>query len=233
MPEDTIIVSASPIPGNEIVVARTIDNLLRKGAHVLHSGNADVHVHGHASREELKVFVRIVRPQFFVPVHGEYRHLVAHADLARTMGVPEDGVFVLEDGDVLEVSAEGGDIVDRFPCGHTFVSGPHLLDEDSDLLRDRQALSKDGIVVVALAVHPATGLLARHPRLRAHGFVEVADAQEMWVEAVQHLMDGLDRDWLLPDQEDELATKARELLGRFLYQRTRRRPTILPVVVPT
>ncbi len=233
MPEDTIIVSASPIPGNEIVVARTIDNLLRKGAHVLHSGNADVHVHGHASREELKVFVRIVRPQFFVPVHGEYRHLVAHADLARTMGVPEDGVFVLEDGDVLEVSAEGGDIVDRFPCGHTFVSGPHLLDEDSDLLRDRQALSKDGIVVVALAVDPATGLLARHPRLRAHGFVEVADAQEMWVEAVQHLMDGLDRDWLLPDQEDELATKARELLGRFLYQRTRRRPTILPVVVPT
>ena len=233
LPEDTIVVSASPIPGNEIVVSRTIDNLLRKGAHVLHSGNADVHVHGHASREELKVFTRIVRPRFFVPVHGEYRHLVAHADLARTMGVPEDGVFVLEDGDILEVSEEGGDIVDRFPCGHTFVSGPHLLDEDSDLLRDRHALSRDGVVVVALPVDPATGLLAHPPRVRARGFVEVADAREMWDEAAQQLVDGLDRGWLLPDEEHELSMKTREILGRFLYQRTRRRPTIVPVVVPT
>jgi ribonuclease J len=231
LPDDTIVVSASPIPGNEVTITRTLDALLRQGARVLHAGNAQVHVHGHASQEELKVFTRLVRPRFFVPVHGEYHHLVAHAELARGMGVPNDGVFVLEDGDILELSDHGGRVTDRIPSGHTFVSGRHLFPEDSDVLRDRQSMSRNGVVVVAIVVDRATGMLARKPEIRLHGFLAPSDVDGLWQDAAQNLMEALDQSWTLPEEDDALTRRAGDALGHFLYRRTRRRATVLPVIV--
>ena len=143
-PGDTVIISASPIPGNETVVAKTIDNLFRQGANVLHSRTALVHVHGHASREELKMMLSLVNPRFFVPVHGEYRHLVTHAALAQSMGIPESDTFVLEDGDVLELTSDGGRVVDQVPAGHLFVSGRRLWKGQSEVLNERKALARNG-----------------------------------------------------------------------------------------
>jgi ribonuclease J len=145
-PNDTIIVSASPIPGNEKVVARTINNLVRRGARVLYNKVALVHVHGHASREELKMMLNLTKPRFFVPVHGEYRGLVAHADLARTMGVDEDNAFVLDEGDVLELTSDSGQVVEHVSAGNIFLDGLGTLDVESLVLRDRRLLSQDGIV---------------------------------------------------------------------------------------
>jgi ribonuclease J len=127
VPGDTVVISASPIPGNETLVSRTIDNLFRRGAKVLYSRVALVHVHGHGSREELKMMLSLVRPKFFLPVHGEYRHLVAHASIAQSTGVSASNIFVLEDGDVLELGADTGDVVDRVPAGHVFVDGQRIL----------------------------------------------------------------------------------------------------------
>ena len=230
-PDDTIVVSASPIPGNEIVIHRTIDNLLRQGARVLYAANAQVHVHGHASQEELKIMVRMAQPRFFVPVHGEYHHLASHADLARSMGVPEDGVFVLEDGDVLELTPEAGRLVDRVPAGHTFVSGRRLWDEDSPVLRDRHALSRDGVVAVSIVLDRTTGALAHAPEVRASGFLAAEDHAELWADAAEHLMESLDGTSWSSDEDGELTAKARDLLSGFVYRRTRRRPVVLPVVI--
>ena len=130
---DTIVFSASPIPGNEGMINKTIDNLLRQGTRVLHAKNSQVHVHGHASEEELKLMLRMIKPRFFVPIHGEYRHLVAHAGIASRMGVPEDHIFVMEDGDILELDAQTASIVDRIPAGHIFVLGRRLWDPSSSV----------------------------------------------------------------------------------------------------
>ncbi|MFB3097410.1 MAG: ribonuclease J, partial [Dehalococcoidia bacterium] len=138
MSGDTVIISATPIPGNELLVSRTIDNLLRQGAKVLYDKIALVHVHGHASREELKMMISLIRPKYFIPVHGEYRHLVAHARLAWDLGVAEEGIFVLEDGDVLEITEEVGQVVDTVSAGPIYIDGLKTHDTQSQVLRDRR-----------------------------------------------------------------------------------------------
>ena len=164
-PGDTVIISATAIPGNETVITRTIDNLFRQGARVLYDRVAMVHVHGHAAQEELKMMLSLTKPRNFVPIHGEYHHLVAHAALARSMGVPESGTFVLEDGDVLELTADGGGVVDTVPAGHVYLDGRRVMGAKSTVLGDRRALSRDGVLVVVLALDKETGLPARPPEV--------------------------------------------------------------------
>ncbi|MFC2057012.1 ribonuclease J, partial [Chloroflexota bacterium] len=149
---DTVVISASPIPGNEAVVNRTVDNLFKQGAYVLYNKVAPVHVHGHASQEELKLLLNLVKPKFFIPIHGEYRHLSLHAKLAQSIGMTKDNIFVLEDGDILELNPQSGKITGKVTASNVYVDGLSVGDIGSVVLRDRKMLSKDGIVIVVIAV---------------------------------------------------------------------------------
>ncbi len=231
---DTIVLSASPIPGNEAVIMRTIDNLLRQGARVLHSRNAQVHVHGHASREELKLMLRMIKPQYFVPIHGEYHHLVAHAGIAVGMGVAPENTFILEDGDVLELGEDGADIVDRVPAGHVFVVGRHLWDPSNGVFKERQTLARDGVVVAAVTVDATTGRLSAPPALKAHGFEAPDDHHEVMEAASQRLLEALEQQqWPEDDIEEAVREQAGRVLSRILRDATGRRPVVLVLVSST
>ena len=169
---DTVIISATPIPGNELPVSHTIDNLLRQGAKVLYDRIAMVHVHGHASQEELKLVLRLVRPKYFVPVHGEYRHLTAHAQLAWDLDVAKDGIFVLEDGDVLELSEDGARMDEHISAGPIFVDGLTTRDTQSPVLGERRSLSKDGVVVVVVTTDKNSGKVVGEPAAVSSGFLD-------------------------------------------------------------
>ncbi|MDO8687065.1 MAG: ribonuclease J, partial [Dehalococcoidales bacterium] len=176
---DTIVISASPIPGNEGLVNKTVDNLFKQGAQVLYGKVASVHVHGHASQEELKLLLNIVKPKFFMPVHGEYRHLSLHAKLAQSIGVPEENTFVLEDGDVLELDSQTAKITGKVASGNVYVDGLSVGDIGSVVLRDRRMLSKDGIVMVIIAVDQQSGQLVGRPDIVSRGFVDTTESSVM------------------------------------------------------
>ncbi len=230
MPGDTVVISATPIPGNETVVSRTIDNLLRQGARVLHDKVATVHVHGHASQEELKIILNLTKPKFFVPVHGEYRHLVAHANIAQSLGMASEDVFILEDGDVLELTENAGKVKEKVTAGHIFLDGLQLWGTNSVVLRDRRTLSRDGIVVVTLAIDNATGRVVRQAEAVCSGFVDLEAYPDLMeraakaaMEAADHTGDGQPVDW------SSTATKVKHGVGNFLYDQTHLRPMIIPV----
>ncbi len=231
VPGDTVILSSSPIPGNETVVAKTIDNLYRQGARVLYSRIALVHVHGHASQEELKMMLSMVRPKFFVPVHGEYRHLVKHAELAQAMGIPASNTFVLEDGDVLELSSEGGCIVDRVPAGHVYVDGQKLWGMDSNVLAERRRLARDGIVVVALAVSKDSGALIASPQIETLGYLE-AEEEPALIDKVKEFLSSklLESQGIGVVELKQVEANVSEAVSDFLYKQTRRRPKVLTVI---
>ncbi|MBI2935281.1 MAG: ribonuclease J [Chloroflexi bacterium] len=231
IPGDTIIVSASPIPGNETVISRTIDNLCRQGANVLYARNAQVHVHGHASQEVLKMMLRLTKPKYFTPVHGEYRHLVAHAALAHSVGIPPDHTFVLENGDVLHLTSEEGKVIERVSSGNIYVDGLHLWDPKSVVLRDRQALSREGVVVVILTVNQHSGELVGEPEIVSSGFVDIEQHGDLIRRSAQVVLEALDHQRASPLEWSYVNTKVKETLGTFLYNETRRRPMILPVSV--
>ncbi len=231
IPGDTVVISATPIPGNETVVSRTIDNLLRQGANVLHDKIALVHVHGHASQEELKLMLNLIRPEYFVPVHGEYRHLKAHAALARDLGVPPDNIFVLEDGDVLEITPQGGEVVGRVTAGPVFVDGLRVWDVTSGVLNDRKLLSRDGIVVMVLTQDKNTGQLIMPPEMISSGFIDVEEHGETVSETAHLVMEALGNGAGQPLERDVIATKVKDTVGNFLHRQTGRRPMIIPVVV--
>lgn len=152
IPGDTVVISATPIPGNESLINRTIDNLLRQGANVIYGDRSNVHVHGHGSQEELKMLINLVKPKFFAPIHGEYRHLVVHSRLARNLGMPESNVFVMDNGNILEIDGERGRITGKLPYGNVYVDGLVMGNMANVILRDRKLLSRDGIVVVIVAL---------------------------------------------------------------------------------
>lgn len=231
MEGDTVIISATPIPGNETLVSRTIDNLLRQGAKVLYDRIALVHVHGHGSREELKMMLSLVRPRYFVPVHGEYRHLVAHAQLARDLGVVKSGIFVLEDGDVLELSEEGGRIVETVPAAPIYVDGPSTRNTQSMVLRDRQALSKDGVVAVILPRDKTTGRLLGDPKIISSGFLDVMETTHLFHNLTDILVRLVAENPDLHCDPEPMKAKVRETTRQFLYHETSRRPMIIPVVL--
>ena len=230
VPGDTVVLSASPIPGNETVVARTIDNLLRQEATVLYSRISMVHVHGHASREELKMMLSIVRPRYFVPVHGEYRHLAQHADIASSMGIPSSRIFVLEDGDVLEVGSEDAAVSDTVQAGHVFINGRQVWKMDSAVLDERRRLARNGVVAVTVTLSARTGLLLTDPVIHSYGFVdlEVSDTLfENTSKLVSSFLEDSDNDGLDLERVKSRLTRS---VADFLYGETRRRPTVLTVI---
>ena len=226
---DTVIISATPIPGNERAVSQTIDNLLRQGANVLYDRIAPVHVHGHASQEELKLMLNITRPRYFVPVHGEYRHLRAHAQLAWDLGVAPDGIFVLEDGDILEISDQGAQVVDSIPAGPIYLDGPTVIDTDSDILRERRSLARDGVVVVCAGLDGEGNILGP-VQVAASGFVEqhdLPDALRGLAEAVEMEVAGL----LMQNNRESAQAKIRKVARQFLRSNLNKRPMIIPVIL--
>ena len=228
---DTVIISATPIPGNELGVGRTIDNLMRQGATVLYDRISTVHVHGHASQEELKMMLNLVRPRYFVPVHGEYRHLMAHAQLAWDVGVAESGIFVLEDGDVLELSEDGARVEEKVPARRIYVDGANRRDHRSQVFRQRRTLSKDGVVVVVVSTDKESGRLVGEPKAVASGFMEDSETEELFQDLALTLSRTLAGDPGLADQPDRLKSKMRETAREFLASETNRRPIIIPVVL--
>ena len=228
---DTVIISATPIPGNELGVGRTIDNLMRQGATVLYDRISTVHVHGHASQEELKMMLNLVRPRYFVPVHGEYRHLMAHAQLAWDVGVAESGIFVLEDGDVLELSEDGARVEEKVPARRIYVDGANRRDHRSQVFRQRRTLSKDGVVVVVLSTDKESGRVVGEPKAVASGFMEDSETEELFQDLALTLSRTLAGDPSLADQPDRLKSKMRETAREFLASETNRRPIIIPVVL--
>jgi len=228
---DTVVISAKPIPGNELRVHDAINRLAKMGAEVLHEDNAPVHVSGHGKAEELRTIIGLTRPKAVMPMHGEFRMLAAHAQLAREGGVPEDRIIMAENGSVVELRDGVPKIVDEVPAGMTFVDGLGVGDVHDVALRDRRRLSEDGIlIVVATVAMDDEGGLTAPPELIARGFGEQAEPllEELREEANRVLVD------LLADDVTEiklLQEHLHEALGKIVYDRTRRRPMVLPVIV--
>jgi len=231
---DTVIISATPIPGNELPVSHTIDNLLRQGAKVLYDRIAMVHVHGHASQEELKLVLRLVRPKFFVPVHGEFRHLTAHAQLAWDLDVAKDGIFVMEDGDVLEISEDGGRMDERISAGPIFVDGLTTRDLHSPVYSERRSLSKDGVVVVVVTTDKSSGKLVGQPAAVSSGFLDETETGNLFEELSVAVAQELTSNWSGSKENSEnggLKAKVRETARSFIAGSVRRSPMIIPVVL--
>jgi len=230
-PGDLVIMSSHAIPGNEAPVGKVIDGLCRLGVEVVHSGLASVHVSGHAKREELKTLLSIARPSAFIPVHGEFRHMTHHARLAQEMGVPSARVLLAEDGDVIELSDAGIDFVGQVPAGYLYVDGI-VGDVGRGVLRDRRVLSEEGVVVVVVTVDAKTGEILTGPEIITHGWVYAPEAEALLDEARAAVVASLEQAAAAGGTDYEtLKRHARQALGRFVHERTRRRPMIVPVVM--
>jgi len=228
---DTVVLSSSLIPGNEPAIHRVVDGLYRTGADVFHMPAAAVHASGHAAQEELRLMLSLVRPRWFIPIHGERRHLAHHAKLATEVGIPPDHVLVCEDGDVVEVG-EDVRIVDRVPAGMTFVDGLGIGDVGEVVLRDRRKLSADGVVVVVLAIDAHHGEVLAGPDIVNRGFVVDETAGDILEEARNRVMLSL-KESSAAEVIDRgvLEQNIRRTLGRYLYEVTQRKPVILPVIM--
>jgi len=227
---DTVIMSATPIPGNDELVSKTIDNLFRLGANVVYGSVSKVHVHGHGSEEELKTILNLVRPKYFVPVHGEYRHLSRHAKLAQKMGVARDNVFVLNNGDVLELTESGGKVTGKVPAGDIVASGPMTGELDANMLRDRRLLSRDGVVVVTASYSPDDGTLIGVPEIVGKGFVDMRGNGELLRGAQDVVMAAVGRAHRTSKERSSLEAQMRDTLSGYFFSKTHRRPVVIPVV---
>jgi ribonuclease J len=228
---DTVILSATPIPGNEALVNRTVDNLFKQGARVFYDRVAQVHVHGHASQEELKLLLNLVKPRFFMPIHGEFRHLTLHAKLAESVGIQKDNIFVLEDGDILELTPWAGKVTGKVTAGNVYVDGLSVGDIGSVVLRDRKMLSRDGIVMVIIAINRQTGKLVGRPDIVSRGFVDTKESRDMIEESRNLVARTLDHGHDRPADWGFISTKVRDVLHKYYYDQTKRRPMILPFMV--
>jgi len=232
MPGDTVIISATPIPGNEKLVARTIDHLYKLGADVIYEKSNGVHVSGHASQEEIKLMHNLVRPKYFIPVHGEYRHLIKHANLAKDLGMPSENIVIAENGSVIEISKNSIGINGKIQSGKVLVDGLGVGDVGNIVLRDRRQLSQDGIMIVVVTIDHETCHVVSGPDIVSRGFVYVREAEDLMEEAREKVLSALERcenngvsEWSM------IKSTIRDNLGRFLYERTRRRPMILPIIM--
>jgi len=231
IPGDTVVMSATPIPGNEALVNKTTDSLFRQGANVIYDKLAQVHVHGHGSQEELKLLLSLIKPKFFVPVHGEYRHLSLHASLARSMGIPKDNAFVLENGDILELGQDSGKVVARTRVGVIYVSGQIAGELDDAVLRERKLLSRDGVVVVSIAIDAEGGKVAERPRIMTRGFIGSGEEQKLIEKGRDVVLAALDHDTRRFREPGFVDARVRDSLSRFFYEQVHRHPVIIPVVV--
>ncbi len=230
-PNDTVILSATPVPGNEKMVHRTINNLFRQGAEVFYQAISNVHVSGHGAQEELKLMLGLLRPQFFMPIHGEYRQLVLHGKLALSLGIPRDHIVVAEDGDIVEVSPDAIKIASHVASGNVYVDGLGVGDVGQVVLRDRQVLAQDGILMAILTVDKETGQPLAGPDIVSRGFVYMRGAEELLESARERVLEsfvglnGHASDWTF------VKDKIKHTLSEFLYEKTHRRPMVLPVVM--
>ena len=231
VPDDTVIISATPIPGNEKLVSKTIDNLMRLGANVVYGRDKEVHVSGHASREELKLMHNLVRPKFFIPVHGEYHHLVQHAKLAQELGMAKDHIFLGENGYVFEFTKDKGQVAGKVTAGMVMVDGLGVGDVGNIVLRDRRQLSQDGILIIVVAMDRASNTVVGGPDIVSRGFVYVRESEALMDEARARVEQALERceeegvkEWAA------IKANVRDALGRYLFEKTRRRPMILPII---
>ena len=231
VPSDTVIVSATPIPGNEGAVGRTIDNLLRLGCNVVYGKDRGIHVSGHASQEELKTMLNLIRPEYFIPVHGEYRMLRKHGEVGVSMGVDPKKVLIGDNGQIFEFTKQGGRKASRVQAGAVFVDGLGVGDVGNIVIRDRQQLAQEGMVIAVMAMDRASGTIVSGPDLVSRGFVYVRDAEELMAEA-QRRVDAVIEKCEVENIKDwtTIKTNVRDVLGKYFYEKTRRRPMILPII---
>ncbi len=233
-PMDFIIISATPIPGNEKFVTRVVNELMKSGAEVVYEAMYEVHVSGHACQEELKLMQCLTRPKFFIPVHGEYKHLKKHADLALQMGMPRENVIIAEIGNVIETDGNTMKVVSQVPAGRVLVDGLGVGDVGSIVLRDRKHLAQDGLIIIVIGIEKSTNEIVAGPDIISRGFVYVRESEELMVEARSLLSDTLAncsaselREW------NSLKGKLRDALSDYIYQKTKRSPMILPIIMET
>lgn len=229
---DTVIISASPIPGNEKFVSRVVDQLFKKGANVIYTGLEEVHVSGHACQEELKLMQVLVKPRFFMPVHGEYRHLKQHSELACKLGLPEKNSYIGENGDVIEVTRNYIRKSGTVPSGQVFVDGLGVGDVGHIVLRDRKHLSQDGILTVVVTMNKELGVVVAGPDIISRGFVYVRESEGL-MDAAKELVKNVLRDCEERNITDwsTLKSNMRDELREYLYEKTKRRPMILPIIM--
>ena len=232
MPGDTVIISATPIPGNEKLVSRTIDHLYKLGADVIYEKSNGVHVSGHASQEEIKLVHNLVRPKFFIPVHGEFRHLIKHANIAKSLGMPKENIVIAENGSVIELTKNSIGINGKVQAGKVLVDGLGVGDVGNIVLRDRRQLSQDGIMIVVVTIDKESCHVVSGPDIVSRGFVYVREAEGLMDEArdkVQLALEKCEENGI--SEWSAIKSTVRDSLGRFLYERTRRRPMILPIIM--
>ena len=231
-PMDTIIISATPIPGNERYVGKTIDLLLKLGADVVYGRSEGIHVSGHASQDALKLMHNLIRPRYFMPVHGEYRMLVRHAKLAESLGTPKENIFLNENGGILELTRNTAKLNGKVQSGIVLIDGLGVGDVGNIVLRDRQQLSREGVIIVVVTINRSTGRMVSGPDFVSRGFVYVRESEELMDTARRRVFNALKK------CEDEhvtewsaIKTTIRDVLGRFIFDATRRRPMILPIIM--
>ena len=231
-PGDRVIISASPIPGNEKYVSKLIDELFKSGADVIYHALAETHVSGHACQEELKLIQTLVKPKYFIPVHGEYKHLRQHGKIAESLGMDPKDIFIMSNGKVLELDENEAKITGTVPAGRVLVDGLGVGDVGSVVLRDRQHLSQDGLIVVVVTLEKETGHVVAGPDIISRGFVYVKEADELFEEIryvvnqqMERFEDAGIHDW------NTIKNGIRDILKNFLYEKTKRKPMILPVVM--
>ncbi|CAM4261435.1 ribonuclease J [Paenibacillus typhae] len=233
LPGDTVIIAATPVPGNEKYVGRTIDELFRLGANVIYSGsNSGVHVSGHGSQEELKLMLNLMKPKYFIPIHGEFRMQRRHALLAESVGVDPSNIFITEIGEVIEIQGGGARRAGKVTAGNVLIDGLGVGDVGNIVLRDRKLLSQDGILVVVVTLSKQNGAIVSGPDIISRGFVYVRESEGLLDEANRIVSSTLQR--LMSEKVNEwasLKTSVKDSLGRFLYEQTRRRPMILPIIM--
>lgn len=229
---DFIIISANPIPGNEKMVTKVVNGLLKLGAEVIYESMYDVHVSGHACQEEQKLMLTLAKPQFFLPVHGEYKHLKKHAQTAAAVGIPEKNIYIGENGDCVVLSADGLTVGEPVPAGAVMVDGLGVGDVGNVVLRDRRHLSEDGLVIVVATIDARTGEVLAGPDLVSRGFVYVRESEKLLDDARDQVRDVLGR-MSAADKRDfgSVKTRIRETVSAFLYRKTKRSPMILPILM--
>ncbi|CAM3947816.1 ribonuclease J [Cohnella lubricantis] len=234
LPGDTVVISATPIPGNERYVGRTVDELMRLGAHVIYGPGSvtGVHVSGHGSQEELKLMLNLIRPKFFIPIHGEYRMLRHHGMLAESVGIDKENIFLIDNGDTVEFQNGVGRKAGKVPSGNVLIDGLGVGDVGNIVLRDRKLLSQDGILVVVVTLSKQDGSIMSGPDIISRGFVYVRESEGLLEEANRIVSGTLQK--LMSENVNEwasLKTNVKDALGRFLFEQTRRRPMILPIIM--
>ena len=229
---DVVVLSSSAIPGNEKLIGKIINSLVRGGVKVVHDSAEEVHVSGHACREEIKLMLALLRPKYFMPIHGEYRHLYANKEIAEFMGIPSENIFVSEIGKVLEVDKSTAGFNGTVPSGKVLVDGAGVGDIGSVVLRDRKHLAEDGLVVVVATVDIGDGLVVSGPDIVSRGFVYVKESEQLMKDArrvaeasLERALSGRKADYT------QIKTAIRDELARFIFKETKRKPMILPVIM--